>query len=109
MQLRLFWTKLIEDVKQWVKGCYHCVSYKVWRNKKQELYFYLSFTIPFYIINLGIWSPGTAIYKNQEGCHLLNAICDLTHFIILSITTDTKSKSLAKLFMEEFMSSLGMV
>ena len=30
-------------------------------------------------------------------------MCDLTQFIILYITTDTKAESLAKLFMEEVM------
>ena len=51
-------------------------------------------------MHINIWSPGTALSKNQEGCHLLNAMCDLKIFIILSITTYTKEESLAKLFME---------
>ena len=36
-------------------------------------------------------------------------MCDLTQFIIFSITIDTESKSLAKLFMREVVLSLGMV
>ena len=39
MRLKLFWHKLREYVKQWVEGCVHCVSYNVWRTRKQELHF----------------------------------------------------------------------
>ena len=60
-------------------------------------------------MHLDICSSGTALHKNQEGCHLLNAIFNLTQFIISSITTDTKAESLAKLFMEEGVLSFGMV
>ena len=34
-----FGLKLREDVKQRVKGCANCVSYSVWRTRKQELHF----------------------------------------------------------------------
>ena len=56
-----------------------------------------------------IWSPGTALHMNQEVFYLLNSMCDLTKFIIFSITTDTKVESLAKLFMGEFVSSFVML
>ena len=36
-------------------------------------------------------------------------MCDLTQFIILSITTDTKAGSLAKFFMEEVVLSFGVL
>ena len=92
MRLQLFWPKLREDVKQWVKGCAHCVSYNVFRNRKQDLNFSWSVTISFYITNLDIWSPVTALHKNQEGCHILDAMCDLTQLTISSITEYTKSE-----------------
>ena len=60
-------------------------------------------------MHLDIWSPGTALHKNQEVCNIINAMRDLTQFIILYITTYTKAESLAKLFMEEVVLSFGRV
>ena len=60
-------------------------------------------------MRLNIWSPGSALHKNQEGCHLLNAMCKFTQFVVLYITTNTKSEALSKLFMEEIASSFGMI
>ena len=60
-------------------------------------------------MHIGIWSPEIELNKNQEGCHLLNNICELTQFIMLSIKTDNKSESLVKLFMEEVVLSFAMV
>ena len=65
-------------------------------NQETKIAFSWPVTILFYIMYLGIWSPGTAILKNQQGCHLLNAICELTQFIVLYNTVDTKAKSLSK-------------
>ena len=109
MRLQLFWPKLREDVKQWVKFCAHCVSYNIWRTRKHELHFSQPVTIPFNIIHIDIWSAGTVLYKNQERCHLFKAMCDLTQFIIFSITTDNKAESLSKLFMEEVVLSFVIV
>ena len=101
MRIWFFWTKLREDIKKWVKVCVKCVSYNVWRTRKQWLHFSWLVTILFYIIHLNIWSPGTELHNNQEGCHIFNTMCGLKQFIITSITTDTKVESLAKLFMKE--------
>ena len=60
-------------------------------------------------MHIAIWSPGTALHKNQEGCHLPNAMCDLKKFILSSITTDTKAESLTKFSMEDFVLSFRMV
>ena len=48
-------------------------------------------TIPFYIMHIDIWLPGTELHKNQEVFHLIKSICDLTQLITSSITTDTKT------------------
>ena len=77
MRLRLFWPILIKDINKWVKGCAFCVSYNVWRTRRQELHSYWTFTIPFYIMHLGIWSPGAALNNNQAGCHQINVMSDL--------------------------------
>ena len=51
-------------------------------------------------MNINILSTVTELQKNQQGFHLINDMCDLTQFIIFSITTDTKEESPAKFFMK---------
>ena len=60
-------------------------------------------------MHLDIWSPGTALHNNQEGFHLINDMCDLTHFIISSIIKDTKAESLANFFMKEVVLSFFII
>ena len=61
------------------------------------------------MIYLDICSLVTELHKNQEGCHPLNAGCGLTQFTIPTITTVTKAKSIANLFMEEVVLLFGTV
>ena len=39
IRLRVFWQKLREDIKQYVKNCAHYIAYNVSRNRRQELNF----------------------------------------------------------------------
>ena len=54
-----------------------------------------------YIMHLDIWSPGSVLYKHEDGVHLLNCMCDLTQFIVSCILTDTYSEYLRNIFMEQ--------
>ena len=80
IRLRFFWPKLRENIKEWVKNCGHCVSYNIWRNRRQELYFSWPVTIPFYMMHLDMWSPGDVLKTHKDGGHLLNCMCDLTQW-----------------------------
>ena len=100
MRLRFFWTGLRTDVTAWVKCCSHCLSYNVWRNWKQELHFYWPVTIPFYIMHVNLWAPGTSLSNNSSFHHLLNAMCDLMRFVVSTITTETHAEHIAKLYMD---------
>ena len=109
MLLRSLWTGLRTDITAWVKGCTHCLSYNVCRNRKQELHFSWTVTISFYIVHVQLWSPGTAISNNSSGRHLLNAMCDLTQFVVSNITTEAHVEHLENLFMDNVTLSLSMV
>ena len=60
-------------------------------------------------MHLEICPPGTSLHNNQQVCYLLNSMCDLTQLLIQPITTDTKTQSIDKFFMEEFVLSFTMV
>ena len=109
IRLCFFWRSFNEDVNKWVKGCADCFSYNVWRNTEQEIHLSWTLTIPFYIMHVDIWSPGNSRHGNKPGCHTFSTMCDLTQFIISSVTTITMEELLATLFMDCFVLSNGAI
>ena len=99
MRLWFFWPGLRTDLTAWDRGCAHCLSYNVWRNQKQELHFSWPVTIPFYIMHVNLWDAGTSLSKKSASRHILNAMCDLSQFVVYTITTKTYVEHLMKLSM----------
>ena len=109
MKPQFFCPGLRTDVTAWVKVCTHYLSYNVCRNWKQELHFSWPVTIPFYIMHVELWNPGTDISNNSARRHLLNDMRDLTQFVVSTITTETHVEHLAKLFMKNVVILFGVV
>ena len=107
MRSRFFWPKMRNDIKTWVKGCPHCVSYNVWRDRRSELYFSWPVTTPFWIMHIDLWSPGEFINEDGKKGYLMNAVCDLTQFVVSVPTFDTTASTLSQLFMEHVLLSYG--
>ena len=107
MRSRFFWPKMREDIKAWVKGCAHCQSYNTWRNRRSELYFSWPVTSPFWIMHVDLWSPGHITQTNGKKGYLLNAMCDLTQFVVSTPTTDISSANLAQIYMENVIFNFG--
>lgn len=107
IKLRFIWPKLREDVKTWSKTCAECVAANAWRSRKQEMYFSWPTTIPFWIMHIDLWSPGETLIDGHKG-YLLNAMCDLTQFVISSPTYEITAGYLAQLFTKDVILSFGM-
>ena len=60
-------------------------------------------------MHVNLWYPGTALSENSTGRHLLNAMCDLTQFVISTIITETHAEHLVKPWMDNIVLSFGMV
>ena len=60
-------------------------------------------------MNFDLWAPGTALSDNSEGRHVLNAMCDLTHFIISTINTEIHAEHTKEVFMDNVVLSFVMV
>ena len=60
-------------------------------------------------MHLDLWSPGITTDATGKPGYLLNSICDLTQFVVSSITFNTEATVLARLFMEDVVLSFGMV
>ena len=60
-------------------------------------------------MKVDLWAPGTALSKNSSGRHLLNAMCDLTQFVVSNITTEKYAEHIAKVFMDNVVLLFSMV
>ena len=107
LRARFYWPRMREEVKEWVRSCAHCVAYNVWRDRRSELYFSWPVTTPFWIMHLDLWAPGEITNDKGEKGYLLNALCDLTQFVVSIVTFDVSSNNLGKLFMEHVFLSFG--
>ena len=114
MRSRFFWPKMRSDIKTWTRGCAHCQAYNVWRNRRSELHFSWPVTVPFWIMHIDLWSPGhtelatSSNSKETKKGYLMNTMCDMSQFVISSITFDTTALQLSQLFMSDVVLSFGM-
>ena len=109
MHLRFFWPKMLSDIKEWSASCDHCQAYNIWRSRKSELYFSWPVTVPFWIMHVDLWSPGDTTSSINEKGYLMNSMCDLTQFVISSVTFDTTALELSQLlFMSDVILTFGM-
>ena len=91
------------------RTCAHCIAYKVWHNRHQEIHFSWSGTINVYIMHMDIRSSGNVLNEHKDGEHILNCMCDFKQFIVSCILIDTRSEYLSQLFMEQVILIFGMV
>ena len=60
-------------------------------------------------MHVDLWSPGTVVTNDQGNTgYLMNSMCDLTQFVISTITFNITSRALAKLFILDVILSFGM-
>ena len=98
-----------EYVNKWVAKCAHYVAYHIWRNRKSELYFSWTIASPFWIIRTDLWSPDNSVINSRDNTgYLLKSLCNLTQFLVSTLTFDITAAALEKLFMEEVLLAFGM-
>lgn len=105
--LRFIWPNMRENIKEWVRGCAHCISHHIWRNRKSKLHYSWPVTSPFYIMHLDLWQPGNLMDKDGKTIYLLNCMCDLTQFLVSSVVINPDAALLAKTFMEDMILTFG--
>ena len=107
LRMRFFWPRMRTDVKEWVQRCAQCIASRTWKNRKHDLYFSWPVTVPFWILHCDLWSPGN-IQDNQGNSTVLNCMCDLTQFVVSSVTSDVTAPALSQLLMENVILKYGM-
>jgi hypothetical protein len=106
IRLRFFWPFNRKDVTNWVLQCPHCIASNGTVARNSELIFSWPLCCPFYILHVDLWAPGEiANYRGET--YLLNAMCDLTGFVLVNATNNITAHDLARLLVQEVLLKIG--
>jgi hypothetical protein len=106
IRLRFFWPHNRKDITDWVLQCPHCLASNGAVSRNSELVFSWPLCCPFYILHVDLWAPGDiANYRGET--YLLNAMCDLTGFVLVSATSNITAHDLARLFVQNVLLKIG--
>jgi hypothetical protein len=107
IRLRFFWPQSRKDVTNWVLQCPHCIASNGTVSRNSELIFSWPLCCPFYILHVDLWAPGDiANYRGET--YLLNAMCDLTGFVLVNATSNITAHDLARLFVQKVLLKIGL-
>ena len=107
LRMRFFWPQMRKDILQWVNACTSCIAAQAGRREQSGLVHSWPVTTPFAIVSVDIWLPGSVSNADGYSC-LLNAMCDMTQFVVVQGAKSTESSYLARLFMEGFLLKFGL-
>ena len=106
IRLRFFWPLCRKDVTAWVLQCPHCIASNGTVARNSELIFSWPLCCPFYILHVDLWAPGEiANYRGET--YLMNAMCDLTGFVLVNATNNITAHDLARLLVQEVLLKVG--
>jgi hypothetical protein len=106
IRLHFFWPFCRRDVTAWVLQCSHCIAINGFVSRNSELVFSWPLCCPFYILHVNLWAPGdVANYRGDT--YLLNAMCDLTGFVIINAVRSITAANLAHVFVQEVLLKIG--
>jgi hypothetical protein len=104
--LRFFWPHSQKDVTNWVLQCPHCIAANGTVLRNSELIFSWPLCCPFYILHVNLWAPGN-IANYRGDTYLLNAMFDLTGFVLVSATSNIIAHDLRRLFVQDVLLKIG--
>ena len=87
------------DIYQWIKEYPHCRLTFHWRRRDHELMFSWPVSSPFAIIHVDLWMPGKYTDSNSNMA-LMNAMCDMSQFVVVVSLTNESSATLAENFFQ---------
>jgi hypothetical protein len=106
IRLRFFWPHSRKDVTNWVLQCPHCIAVNGSVACNSDVIFSLPLCCPFYILHVNLWAAGE-IANYRGDAYLLNAMCDLTGFVLVNATNNIAAHDLARLFVQEVLLKIG--
>ena len=107
VRLRFFWPCMRKMIMLWVKGCTGCIPAAARDRESSGLVHSWPVTTPFCIISVDIWKPGEVV--NIDGYKaLLNAMCDMTQFVVSTPVKCLVAAHIARAFMEGVLLKVGL-
>jgi hypothetical protein len=107
IRTRFFWPRMRKLIMAWVKGCAGCIPTAVRNREGTGLLHTWPITTPFAILSVDMWKPGEVV--NADGyIALLNAMCDMTQFIVSAPVRNLEATHVARAFMEAVLLKFGL-
>ena len=107
IRLRFFWPSMRKSIMLWVKGCAGCIPAAARNRESSGLLHSWPITTPFCIVSVDIWKPGEIV--NVDGYRaLLNAMCDMTQFVVTTPVKCLVAAHVARAFMEGVLLKVGL-
>ena len=106
LRLRFFWLKMKTNIFAWVQQCAGCIPENGARRENTGLVLSWPLASPFAIISVDLWSPGRTTTSSGYK-YLMNAMCDMTRFVISIRTKNNTATYLDRLFMEHVLLKFG--
>ena len=106
LRLRFFWPKMKTNIFACVQQCSGCIPANGTRRENTGLVLSWPLASPFAIISVNLWSPDRTTTSSGYK-YLMNAMCDMTQFVISIPTKNTTAAYLVRLFMEHVFLKFG--
>ena len=107
IRMRFFWPGMRKIIMTWVKSCAGCIPADIRNRESSGLNHSWPITVPFAILSVDIWKPG--VVKNADGfIALLNAMCDMTQFVVMTPVKKLECTYVARAFMESVLLRFGL-
>jgi hypothetical protein len=103
---RFFWPSMRKQVDEMVAACPHCALSNSRKQVNSKLMFVWPLYSPFCTLHVDLWSAGDT---NRDGsqAHLLNSMCDMTQFVLITPSPVIPASALASVFMQEVLLKIG--
>jgi hypothetical protein len=106
IRLRFFWPHSRKDVTNWVLQCPHYIAANGTVSRNSELTFSWPLCCTFYILHIDLCAPGD-IANYRGDTYLLNAMCNLTGFVLVPATSNITAHNLARRFAQDVLLKIG--
>ncbi|MGH7955061.1 MAG: hypothetical protein ACREOZ_03790 [Gloeomargaritales cyanobacterium] len=106
LRIRFFWPGMRAFIEDAVKSCAHCIAANSRKRPASELQFSWPVDSPFCIIHVDLWVPGR-LEDYQGNSYLMNAMDDMTGFVVSVPVSAVHAHTLAKEFMQHVLLKVG--
>ena len=95
------------DINQYIKQYHHCQLTFCYRRRDQKIILSWPLYTPFVILHVDLWMP-VKYTDIKDNMALMNAMCDMSQFVVVVPVTDEYSSTLADYCFQHMLMKFGL-